>query len=96
VLQDDPTSCSFFKWEVEYKQFLCRNGLVEGHGVQCDEVLGKEQMLQMKHEIEQLTCEIMHLRQHLGKKLAVVESVCLIGVLVVGCVIGVLVAMLCK
>ena len=55
-----------------------------------------EQMLQMKHEIEQLTCEIMHLRQHLGKKLAVIESVCLIGVLVVGCVIGVLVAMLCK
>ncbi|XP_062179413.1 uncharacterized protein LOC133884023 [Phragmites australis] len=110
-VKDDPLTCGFYKWENEYRSWLRRKRLLEDVIVPCSsddkfhsgrngEV--KQQILELKPEIAHLTNEIRELKQQIvslrtmlciGKKGVVVDSVC---VALVGCLLGIVVAVLCK
>lgn len=106
-------SCVFYKWEDKYRRWLQAN-LVDdgGRRIGTDDTFalapkpneGKLELLELKHEIRQLTERInelrlevvsLHTKPSLVKTGVVVESVCVVSVLV-GCILGILVAILCK
>ncbi|PUZ66880.1 hypothetical protein GQ55_3G381800 [Panicum hallii var. hallii] len=94
-VQGDPTSCSFYKWENDYRKWLMSTCREDVDGPQCD----TREFQQLKHDIGQLKqivtelkMEIVALRTKSPKPFVIVDSACVLS-LVIGCMFGIVVAM---
>jgi hypothetical protein len=90
-VQGDPSSCSFFKWELDYRRWL-RSRLRDGG----TDVVEKEEVFSVvMRELAEMKQEIRMLNRKLIRPSVVVDRVCIMYVLL-GCVIGMFVSLFVK